>query len=220
MNFELTEEQLMVRETIRDFAASEIKPGVMERDEKAEFPGEIIKKLGALGFMGMQVPEVYGGTEMDAVSHVITLEEIARVDASTCVIMSVNNSLFSNPILKFGSEFLKNKYLPLTSNGEKLGAYSLSEPQSGSDAKAMLTTATLDGDSYILTELKTGSPVGLAAISSLFSQKQIKMQGIGVYLHLWSKKVLMDLQQAKRKTNWGYVVQTQVNSYSRIVGFQ
>ncbi len=163
MNFELTEEQLMVRETIRDFAASEIKPGVMERDEKAEFPGEIIKKLGALGFMGMQVPEVYGGTEMDAVSHVITLEEIARVDASTCVIMSVNNSLFSNPILKFGSEFLKNKYLPLTSNGEKLGAYSLSEPQSGSDAKAMLTTATLDGDSYILNGVKNWVTSGISS---------------------------------------------------------
>ncbi|MBL7122222.1 MAG: acyl-CoA dehydrogenase, partial [Candidatus Marinimicrobia bacterium] len=162
MNFELTEEQKMVRETIRDFAEAEIKPGVMERDEKAEFPGEIIKKLGELGFMGMQVPEIYGGTEMDAVSHVITLEEIARVDASTCVIMSVNNSLFSNPILKFGSEYLKNKYLPLTSSGEKLGAYSLSEPQSGSDAKAMLTTATRDGDSYVLNGVKNWVTSGIS----------------------------------------------------------
>ena len=112
MNFELTEEQKMVRETIREFAEAEIKPGVMERDEKAEFPTEVIQKLAELGFMGMQVPESYGGTEMDALSYAITLEEIARVDASTCVIMSVNNSLFSNPILKFGSEYLKNKYLP------------------------------------------------------------------------------------------------------------
>jgi len=163
MNFELTDEQKMVRETIRDFSESEIKPGVMERDEKAEFPTEIIKKLGELGFLGMQVPEQYGGTEMDTVSHVIALEEIARVDASTCVIMSVNNSLFSNPILKFGSEFLKNKYLPLTSSGEKLGAYSLSEPQSGSDAKAMLTTATKDGDAYILNGVKNWVTSGISS---------------------------------------------------------
>ncbi|MCF7827121.1 MAG: acyl-CoA dehydrogenase [Candidatus Marinimicrobia bacterium] len=163
MNFELTEEQKMVRETIRDFAEAEIKPGVMERDEKAEFPTEVIRKLGELGFMGMQVPEVYGGTEMDALSYAITLEEIARVDASTCVIMSVNNSLFSNPILKFGSEYLKNKYLPLTSSGEKLGAYSLSEPQSGSDAKAMLTTATRDGDSYVLNGVKNWVTNGISS---------------------------------------------------------
>jgi len=163
MNFELTEEQKMVRETIRDFAEAEIKPGVMERDEKAEFPTEVIRKLGELGFMGMQVPELYGGTEMDALSYAITLEEIARVDASTCVIMSVNNSLFSNPILKFGSEYLKNKYLPLTSSGEKLGAYSLSEPQSGSDAKAMLTTATRDGDSYVLNGVKNWVTSGISS---------------------------------------------------------
>jgi len=163
MDFELNEEQKMVRETIRVFAEAEIKPGVMERDEKAEFPTDVIKKLGELGFMGMQVPEQYGGTEMDALSYVITLEEIARVDASTCVIMSVNNSLFSNPILKFGSEYLKEKYLPLTSSGDKLGAYSLSEPQSGSDAKAMLTTATRDGDSYILNGVKNWVTSGISA---------------------------------------------------------
>lgn len=163
MNFELTEEQKMVRETIRDFAEAEIKPGVMERDEKAEYPTEVIKKLAELGFMGMQVPEAYGGTEMDALSYAITLEEVARVDASTCVIMSVNNSLFSNPILKFGSEHLKQKYLPLTSSGEKLGAYSLSEPQSGSDAKAMLTTATRDGDSYILNGVKNWVTNGISS---------------------------------------------------------
>lgn len=162
MNFELNEEQQMVRETIRDFAETEIKPGVMERDEKAEFPTEVIKKLGDLGFMGMQVPEIYGGTEMDALSYAITLEEIARIDASTCVIMSVNNSLFSNPILHFGSEFLKQKYLPLTSSGEKLGAYSLSEPQSGSDAKAMLTTATREGDSYVLNGVKNWVTNGIS----------------------------------------------------------
>lgn len=163
MNFELTDEQKMVRETIRDFAEAEIKPGVMERDEKAEFPTEVVQKLGELGFMGMQVPEAYGGIEMDAVSYAITLEEVARVDASTCVIMSVNNSLFSNPILKFGSEYLKEKYLPLTSSGEKLGAYSLSEPQSGSDAKAMLTTATRDGDSYILNGVKNWVTSGISS---------------------------------------------------------
>lgn len=177
MNFELTDEQKMVRETIRDFSETEIKPGVMERDEKAEFPGEIIKKLGELGFLGMQVPEAYGGTEMDAVSHVIALEEIARVDASTCVIMSVNNSLFSNPILKFGSEFLKEKYLPLTSSGEKLGAYSLSEPQSGSDAKAMLTTATKDGDSYVLNGVKNWVTSGISCDFVIVFAKTDKTAG-------------------------------------------
>lgn len=163
MNFELTEEQIMVKETIRDFAEAEIKPGVIERDEKAEYPTEVIQKLGELGFMGMQVPEQYGGTEMDALSYVITLEEVARVDASTCVIMSVNNSLFSNPILKFGSDYLKEKYLPQTASGEKLGAYSLSEPVSGSDAKAMLTTATKDGDSYILNGVKNWVTNGISS---------------------------------------------------------
>jgi len=163
MHFELTEEQKMVRETIRDFAEAEIKPGVIERDEKAEFPTEVIQKLGELGFMGMQVPEQYGGIEMDALSYVMALEEVARVDASTCVIMSVNNSLFSNPILRFGSEELKQKYLPLTASGEKLGAYSLSEPVSGSDAKAMLTTATKDGDSYILNGVKNWVTNGISS---------------------------------------------------------
>ena len=177
MNFELTEEQKMVQETIRDFAEAEIKPGVMERDEKAEFPGEIIKKLGDLGFLGMQVPEAYGGTEMDAVSHVIALEEIARVDASTCVILSVNNSLFSNPLIKFGSEYLKNKYLPLTSSGEKLGAYSLSEPQSGSDAKAMLTTATRDGDSYVLNGVKNWVTSGISSDVVIVFAKTDKAAG-------------------------------------------
>ncbi len=154
MNFELNEEQNLIRETIREFSETEIKPGVMERDEKAEFPKEVIQKLAELGFMGMQVPEAYGGTGLDTLSYAIALEEVARVDASTCVIMSVNNSLFSNPILKFGSEELKQKYLPLTSTGQALGAYSLSEPQSGSDAKAMLTTATRDGNDYILNGVK------------------------------------------------------------------
>lgn len=163
MQFELTDEQKMVRETIRDFAETEIKPGVIERDDKAEFPTEVVQKLGELGFMGMQVPEAYGGTEMDTLSYVITLEEVARVDASTCVIMSVNNSLFSNPILKFGSDYLKEKYLPLTASGEKLGAYSLSEPQSGSDAKAMLTTATRDGDAYILNGVKNWVTNGISS---------------------------------------------------------
>ncbi len=163
MDFVLTDEQNMVRDTIRDFAESEIKPGVIERDEKAEFPTEVIQKLAELGFMGMQVPEAYGGSEMDSVSYVITLEEVARVDASTCVIMSVNNSLFSNPLLMFGSEELKQKYLPLTSSGEALGAYSLSEPQSGSDAKAMLCSATRDGDSYVLNGVKNWVTNGISS---------------------------------------------------------
>lgn len=154
MDFQLNEEQMMIRDTIREFAETEIKPGVRERDEKAEFPAEIVKHLGELGFMGMQVPEEYGGTGLDTVSYAIALEEVARVDASTCVIMSVNNSLFTNPILKFGSEALKQKYLPQIASGIKLGAYSLSEPQSGSDAKAMLTTATRDGDHYVLNGTK------------------------------------------------------------------
>jgi len=167
----------MVQETIRDFAETEIKPGVMERDEKAVFPTEVIQKLAELGFMGMQVPEAYGGTEMDTLSYAITLEEVARVDPSTCVIMSVNNSLFSNPILKFGTEYLKQKYLPLTSNGEKLGAYSLSEPQSGSDAKAMLTTATKDGDVYVLNGVKNWVTNGISCDYAVVFAKTDKTAG-------------------------------------------
>ncbi len=185
MNFELTEEQKMVKETIRDFAEAEIKPGVMERDERAEFPTTVIQKLAELGFMGMQVPEAYGGTEMDTLSYAITLEEVARIDPSTCVIMSVNNSLFSNPILKFGTEYLKKKYLPLTSNGEKLGAYSLSEPQSGSDAKAMLTTATKDGDSYILNGVKNWVTNGIScdfAVVFAKTDKEAGHRGISAFV--------------------------------------
>jgi Acyl-CoA dehydrogenases len=154
MDFALNEEQKLIRDTIREFAEKEIRPGVRERDEKAEFPAEIIKKLGELGFMGMQVPEEYGGTGLDTISYVIAIEEIARVDASVAVIMSVNNSLFCTPLIKFGTEEQKRKYLPAVSTGGKLGAYSLSEPQSGSDAKAMLTTATKDGDYYVLNGVK------------------------------------------------------------------
>ncbi len=154
MDFQLNEEQRMIRDTIREFAESEIKPGARERDEQAAFPADIIKHLGELGFMGMQVPEEYGGAGLDTISYAIALEEVARVDASASVIMSVNNSLFTNPILKFGSEDLKRKYLPLTATAEKLGAYSLSEPQSGSDAKAMRTTATRAGDYFVLNGTK------------------------------------------------------------------
>ena len=185
MDFKLNDEQQMVRETIREFAEAEIKPGVMERDEKAQFPAEVIKKLGELGFMGMQVPEQYGGTEMDALSYVITLEEVARVDASTCVIMSVNNSLFSNPILKFGSEYLKTTYLPLTSSGEKLGAYSLSEPQSGSDAKAMLCSATKDGASGVdmgRNIFQSDNPLGMIkAVKAIVHENATLAEALDIY---------------------------------------
>ena len=154
MNFNLTDEQKIIQNTAREFALSEILPGVVERDEKKIWPKEIINKMGELGFMGMMVDNEWNGSGLDTMSYTIVMEEIARVDASSAVVMSVNNSLVCYLLEKYGSDFLKDKYLKRLANGSKIGAFSLSEPQSGSDASNMRTNAVRDGDDYIITGTK------------------------------------------------------------------
>lgn len=154
MNFQLTEEQLMIQKAARDFAQTELLPGVIERDDQQKFPAEQIKKLGELGFMGMMVDPKYGGAGMDTVSYVLAMEEISKVDASASVCMSVNNSLVCWGIETFANEEQKQKYLVPLASGQAIGAFLLSEPEAGSDATSQRTTAFEDGDDYILNGVK------------------------------------------------------------------
>lgn len=154
MDFNLNETQKLIQETARKFAQDELAATADYRDEKEEFPTEQIKKLGELGFMGMQVPAKYNGAELDSLSYVIAMEEICKVDASVGVVMSVNNSLVCSGINKYGTEFQKEKYLKDLASGKKLGAFALSEPEAGSDATNQRTTAIRNGDYYILNGIK------------------------------------------------------------------
>ena len=141
MNFNLSEEHLMIRDAARDFAQTELLPGVIERDDKQQFPHDQIKKLGALGFMGMMVNPAYGGSGMDTMSYVLAMEELSKIDASASVIMSVNNSLVCYGLEKYANEDQKQKYLIELATGKKLGAFCLSEPEAGSDATSQKTTS-------------------------------------------------------------------------------
>ena len=154
MNFDLTEEHKAVKEAARDFAQNVLKPGVIERDNLQKFPAEEIKQLAELGFMGMMVDPKYGGSGMDTLSYVLAMEEISKVDASASVCMSVNNSLVCWGIEKFGTEEQKQKYLVPLVNGEKIGAFCLSEPEAGSDATSQVTSAIDMGDHYLLNGTK------------------------------------------------------------------
>ena len=154
MDFSLNETHAMIRDTARKFADERIAPGTIDRDEKEEFPREIVRELGELGFMGMMVPEEWGGSGLDTTSYVFALEEISRVDASVGVIMSVNNSLVCYGINKEGTQEQKARYLKDLASGKKLGAFALSEPEAGSDASNQRTTAVRDGDSYVLNGTK------------------------------------------------------------------
>lgn len=141
MNFQFTEDQLMIQQTAREFAISEIAPTAVERDKNAEFPYDIVKKLGELGFLGMMVSPEFDGAGLDTISYVLAMIEVSKVDASLGVIMSVNNSLVCYGLDKWGSEHIKNKYLRQLAKGEKLGAFALSEPEAGSDATKQHTQA-------------------------------------------------------------------------------
>ena len=154
MNIEYTEEHIAVRDAARAFAQNVLKPGVIERDENQQFPTEEVKQLGEMGFLGMMVSPTYGGGGMDTISYVLAMEEISKVDASTSVIMSVNNSLYCWGIEKFGTEEQKQKYLVPCAKGEKIGAFCLSEPEAGSDATSQQTTAIDMGDHYLLNGTK------------------------------------------------------------------
>lgn len=163
MNFELTEDQLMIKQTAKEFAESEILPTTIERDKNAEFPYEIVKKLGELGFMGMMVSPEYDGAGLDTVSYVLAVMEISKVDASVGVIMSVNNSLVCYGLEKWGSDFIKEKYLRPLARGEKLGAFALSEPEAGSDATKQHTTAINENDFWIINGTKNWITNGINA---------------------------------------------------------
>ncbi len=154
MDFNLNEEQLMIQQAAKDFAIAELLPGVIERDEYSKFPTEQVKMMADLGFMGMMVDPKYGGSGLDSVSYVLALTEIAKIDASACVIMSVNNSLVCAGIEKYGNEEQKLKYLVPLAKGEKIGAFCLSEPEAGSDATSQKTTAIDKGDHYLLNGTK------------------------------------------------------------------
>jgi alkylation response protein AidB-like acyl-CoA dehydrogenase len=154
MNFQLTEEQLAVKTAAREFARTELLPGVIDRDTHQKFPAEQIKKMGALGFMGMMVDPKYNGGGMDTISYVLAMEEISKIDASASVCMSVNNSLVCWGLERFGSEEQKEKYLKRLSTGEVIGAFCLSEPEAGSDATSQRTTAEDKGDYYLLNGTK------------------------------------------------------------------
>ena len=163
MDLQLSEEHKMIQEAARDFAQNEIAKVAAGLDQSGEFPYDTIKKMGQLGFMGIEVPEAYGGAGMDAIAYVLAMEEINKVDASHGTIMSVNNSLFCQGILKFGTEAQKQKYVTAIAQGEKVGAYSLTEPMSGSDAGAMRSRAIRDEDHYIINGTKSWVTSGPAA---------------------------------------------------------
>lgn len=185
MNFQLTEEHLAVQEAAREFAQTELLPGVIERDEKQEFPLTQIKKMGELGFMGMMVSPAYGGGGMDTKSYVLAMEEISRIDASASVCMSVNNSLVCWGIEQYGTEEQKQKYLPKLASGEVIGAFCLSEPEAGSDATMQRTSAIDQGDYYLINGNKNWITNGNSAsvyIVIAQSEAEKKHKGVNAFI--------------------------------------
>jgi len=185
MNFELTEEQRAIRDLARDFAQKEIVPIASKHDESGEFPAATIKKMGELGLMGIEIPPEYGGAGLDCVSYVLAMEEISKADASHGTIMSVNNSLFCYGLKKFSSDEQKKKFLIPVASGKKIGAYSLTEPQSGSDAGNMKTGAVRDGDAYIINGRKswvTSGPVADYIVLFAATQPELKHRGTAAFI--------------------------------------
>lgn len=185
MDFKFTEEQLLIQEAARDFAKTELLPGVIERDEKQAFPKEQVKRMGELGFLGMMTSEQYGGSGMDTVSYALVMEEISKIDASCSVIMSVNNSLVCWGLEKFGNEEQKQKYLIPLAKGEFIGAFCLSEPEAGSDATSQKTTAIEEGDHYIINGTKNWITNGSTADVYLViaqTHPELKHKGINVFI--------------------------------------
>ena len=185
MDFKLTEEHIMIRDAARDFAKTELLPGVIERDNKQEFPTQQIKMMGKMGFLGMMVDPKYGGGGMDTLSYAIVMEEISKIDASASVIMSVNNSLVCYGIEKYANEEQKQKYLTQLATGEKLGAFCLSEPEAGSDATSQKTTAIDKGDYYLLNGTKNWITNGNSAdyyIVIAQTDREKKHKGINAFI--------------------------------------
>jgi butyryl-CoA dehydrogenase len=185
MDFELNEEQLMVRDTARDFAVRELQPIAADLDEKAEFPAEKVAMLGEMGLMGVAIPEQWGGGGMDYVSYVLAIEEISAACAGTGVIVSVNNSLVCDPLVKYGTDEQKEKFLAPLAAGEKLGCFGLTEPSAGSDVSGMKTKAVLEGDQWILNGEKnfiTNAPNSQIGIIFAYTDKSKKHKGISSFV--------------------------------------
>ena len=183
--YPLSAEHKMLRDAARDFAQKEIAPIAAEFDESGEFPYATIKKMGELGFMGIEVPEQYGGAEMDTLAYVLAVEEISKADASHGVVMSVNNSLYCHGILQFGTEEQKKKFITPIASGASIGAYSLTEPQSGSDAGTMKSRAIRDGDFYVLNGRKswvTSGPVADYLVVFMMTNPEQKQKGITAFI--------------------------------------
>jgi alkylation response protein AidB-like acyl-CoA dehydrogenase len=185
MDWRLTEEHEMIRTMARDFAQKEIAPIAAHFDETGEFPAETIKKMGAQGFMGIEVPEEYGGQGLDTLSYVLAMIEIARADVAHSTIMSVNNSLFAHGILQFGTEEQKRKYVPPVASGRAVGAYSLTEPMSGSDAGTMKSRAVRDGREYVINGTKswvTSGPVADTIILFTMTDPTQRHRGVTAFI--------------------------------------
>src|SRR5690242_3167147 len=194
MEFAFTEEQLMIKQAAKDFAENDCMAGVIERDEKQKFPYEQVMKLADLGFMGMMVPQQYGGSGMDTVSYVLAMEEISKIDASTSVCMSVNNSLVCYGIEKYGTEEQKKKFLTPLAQGKKdgglyIGAFLLSEPEAGSDATSQRTTAEDKGDHYIINGVKNWITNGSSAsVYLVIAQTDVSKGSRGINVFIVEKK--------------------------------
>ncbi|MFA9289896.1 MAG: acyl-CoA dehydrogenase [Solirubrobacteraceae bacterium] len=185
MNFDLTEEHKLIQQTARDFAVNELLPGVIERDNNQTFPTEQVKKMAELGFLGMMVSPEYGGGGMDTLSYVLAVEEISKIDSSSSVIMSVNNSLVCWGLEKYGTEEQKQKYLTQLASGKILGSFGLSEPEAGSDATSQKTTAIDKGDHYLLNGIKNWITNGnSSSVSLVIAQTNVekKHKGINVFI--------------------------------------
>ncbi|MNK26308.1 Acyl-CoA dehydrogenase [compost metagenome] len=185
MHFELSEEQIMIQQAARDFAQHELKPGVIERDEHQKFPAEQVKKLGELGFLGMMVDPKYNGSGLDAISYVLVMEELSKIDASASVVVSVNNSLVCYGLEAYGSEAQKEKYLKPLAAGQKIGAFCLSEPEAGSDATSQRTTAEDKGDYYLLNGTKNWITNGSTASTYLViaqTHPELRHKGINAFI--------------------------------------
>jgi acyl-CoA dehydrogenase len=185
MEFQLTEEQQLIRETARQFAGEVLAPRAAHHDQTAEFTAEQARRLGELGFLGMQVPEEYGGSALDSISYVLAMEEVSRGDAATSVTMTVQNSLVNWPLVRFGTAEQKRQYLPRLATGEWLGCYALTEPVAGSDPASMGTSAVEDGDSYVLNGSKIFiSNGGVADLALVWAQthRELKHKGVTAFI--------------------------------------
>src|SRR5882757_921076 len=185
MDLDLTPDQTLLRDTARDFATREVLPAAAAIDREHRFPKELVAKMGQLGPMGVAVPEAWGGAGMDTASYALALEEISRACASTGVIMSVLNSLVCDPILRYGSDAQKKRWLPALTGGQALGCFALSEPEAGSDASAQRTTGVRDGEGYVLNGTKnfiTNGPVADVVVLFATTDPAQKARGISAFL--------------------------------------